>query len=247
MTRGRLLAFGAGVYVLALLALAPASLIDAALRDASAGRLRVAEAQGSLWSGRGEIEVRDGRGDSALSRPLSWRLRPAALMLARLGFVVTLDGSSAPFPLTLSWSRAEVTDARFSLPASALANALPKLGPFGLGGDVDVQISRVAITGDVVRGGASVQWRGASSALTPVAPLGDYQFRFDGDDGDVHTSLRTLHGPLQLDGHGDWAQGGRPQFLAVAQMSPAARQQLAPFLRLVAVERADGSFEWRLK
>jgi len=48
-------AFGLGVYAAALVALAPASLIDARLEQASGGRLRLAEAQGSLWAGSGWI------------------------------------------------------------------------------------------------------------------------------------------------------------------------------------------------
>ena len=47
--------FGLGVYAAALVALAPASLIDSRLEQASGGRLRLAEAQGSLWAGTGWI------------------------------------------------------------------------------------------------------------------------------------------------------------------------------------------------
>lgn len=247
MTRRTLWAIGVGVYVLALIGMAPASLVDAAVGDASNGRLRVAQARGTLWSGDGQLEVRDSRGYSALARPLTWRLQPLALLGARLAYVLELGAATPAFPLTISWSRIELANVRGTVPASALAAALPKLAPYGLSGDLDIQISRLAIGAGVSQGSATVQWRAASSLLSPVAPLGDYQLHFEGDGARLRSTLHTVQGPLQLDGQGSWPQGDKPVFVATARMPPPSRQQLAPFLRLIAVERGDGSFEWRLK
>jgi len=51
--------FFAAALIGALIVLAPATLIDARLERASDGRLRLAEASGTLWSGAGQIEMRD--------------------------------------------------------------------------------------------------------------------------------------------------------------------------------------------
>ena len=58
-------------FALALAALAPATLIDARLERASGGRLRLAEAQGSLWSGAGWIEIRNADGRAGVAKRLS--------------------------------------------------------------------------------------------------------------------------------------------------------------------------------
>jgi len=44
-----------------------------------------------------------------------------------------------------------------------------------------------------------------------------------------------------------WTHGDSPAFLAMARVPPQHQQQLAPLLRLIAVERGDGSFELQLK
>jgi hypothetical protein len=62
----------------------------------------------------------------------------------------------------------------------------------------------------------------------------------------VHAYLRTIEGPLQLEGKGSWTQGERPAFLAMARVPPQHQQELAPLLRLIAVERGEGRFELQL-
>ena len=83
MRRWHLLAIGLGVYALALVATAPASFVDAGLRGASDGRLRLAEAQGTLWSGTGQFEVREAAGRTSVGRNVAWRFQPPALLRGR--------------------------------------------------------------------------------------------------------------------------------------------------------------------
>ena len=67
------------------------------------------------------------------------------------------------------------------------------------------------------------------------------------DGATVQASLRTLQGPLQLDGRGSWASGRNPEFQGNARVPPQHMQQLAPLLRMIAVERGDGRFDLILK
>jgi hypothetical protein len=52
---------------------------------------------------------------------------------------------------------------------------------------------------------------------------------------------------LQLAGEGAWAQGGRIAFGATVQVPRDHYAQLAPVLRLIAVERARGRFQLSLQ
>lgn len=246
MTRWMLVGWLCGFFALALTATAPATLLDAHLQDTSDGRLRLAEARGTLWSGAGVIEIRDERGRSALAQPVTWRFRPLGLMRAQLAYDVEMARGSPPFPVALTWSGIELADADISLPAMALGQAAPKLAVLGLTGDIHLQIPALAIGRSSVRGNATLQWRNAGSALSPVSPLGGYELRITAEGAAIRTVLRTLQGPLQLEGNGLWTTDGLSVFRATARMSAELQPQLAPFLRLIAVERGDGSFELKI-
>ena len=149
--------------------------------------------------------------------------------------------------MTISLSQIEVADADINLPAATLGLGEPKLAPLGLTGDVLLHVARLALGRNAVEGDATLQWRGAGSAFTRVSPLGDYELHFEGEGATVRASLRTLQGPLQLDGKGSWTSGGRPVFMGTARVPPQQRQQLDPLLRMIAVERGEGNFELQLK
>jgi general secretion pathway protein N len=240
----RWLAFGFVAFAVALVALAPATLIDARLARVSDGRLRLAEAKGSLWSGTGWIEIRDADGRAGVAKRLAWRVRPQSLLRGRLVAEVELDRSAKPFPVTISLSRIEIQDAGINLPAAALGLGMPKLAPFRLTGDVLVNIPHLALERGRMDGDATLQWRAAGSALTPVSPLGAYEVHFKAVGPAVHAALRTLEGPVELEGKGSWSNGERPNFFATAHVPGQHQEQLAPLLRMVAVERGAGIFEF---
>jgi general secretion pathway protein N len=229
-------------YAVFLLVLAPATLLDVGLRHATEGRLRLALAQGTLWSGSGQVEVRDQARRRVAGKAAAWRLQPLALWRGRLDFVVTVDHAAKPFPLRLSPRRVEVSDVDFSLPARVLGVAVPRLAPLDPQGELVLHVAKFAAAGDVVTADGAVTWKDASSAATAVAPLGTYELGFDSKDGPVRLTLRTHDGPLQLAGGGVWRGGAPPVLTITARVAPAQRAQLTPFLRLVAVERGDGDF-----
>ena len=242
MRRGLLIA-GLGAYILGLIATAPATLVDAGLRRASDGRLRLAEARGTLWSGAGLIEIRAVDGRVGVAKNLVWRFLPASLLRGQLVCEVGWDHAARPLPVTISPTRIELANADINLPATVLGLGVPKLAPLGLAGEVLLHVERLSVGSAGLHGNATLQWRNASSALAPVAPLGDYELRFENDGATTHVLLRTLQGPLQLDGKGAWANDGQPVFSAGARISPQHQRQLAPLLRLIAVERGEGRFE----
>lgn len=249
MTRGRtwrdMLVGGCvvlGAYLAFLLVLAPATLLDGPLRDASDGRLRLAQAQGTLWSGDGQLEFRNRNGQRAAGMDLSWSLQPHALWRGRLDYAVAIDHAAKRFPVRLSLRGIELSNVDLMLPASALGVAAPRLAALGLKGNLIVHIGKFARAGDTVAADAVVTWKDASSAVTTVAPLGTYELRVNNIDDLLHARLRTRSGPLHLDGGGSWRGGESPALAATARVDSRYRAQLAPLLRLVAVERGNGDF-----
>jgi general secretion pathway protein N len=239
--------FGLVMYAAVLIALAPATLIDGRLEQASSGRLRLAESQGSLWSGSGWLEVREPGGGAGVAKRVAWRVLPESLLRARLIAEIRLERAERPMLLGVSLSRVDITDVGVDLPATALGLGLPKLTPFRLTGEVRVDIPRLSIERGRADGDATLRWRAAGSALSPVAPLGDYEVHFKAVGAAMHAELRTLAGPLQLDGKGTWGNGVAPSFAATARVPPQHQEQLSPLFRLIAIERGAGIFELQTK
>jgi hypothetical protein len=168
---------------------------------------------------------------------------PASLLGGRLVTEIELDSSARRFPIVLSLSRLDIADADISLPAAALGLGVPRLAPFRLTGDVRLNIPHLSVERGRMDGDATLRWRAAGSALTRIAPLGDYEVRFKAAGAAVQAVLRTLEGPLQLDGKASWSHGTAPSFLATASVPPQHQDQLSPLFRLVAIERGAGLFE----
>ena len=80
MKRRYLFAIWLVVYALGVIATAPATLIDAELQHISRGKLRLVEAQGTLWSGSGQIEIRDSGGRAGVAKSFAWHILPGALL-----------------------------------------------------------------------------------------------------------------------------------------------------------------------
>jgi len=191
MRAGRLGAGLAGVlaYAACVLALAPATLVDAGLQRASDGRVRLAEARGTLWSGSGQIEIRDAGGSAGLGNSLSWQFEPRALLRGALRFELDLGAALKRFPVTISRSGIDIGEAQFVVPAAVLGLAVRRLALLKPTGDLVVRTSALSLRAGALSGNALVQWHAAGSPLSPVSPLGDYELRVALDAGAFDAEL----------------------------------------------------------
>jgi len=242
---GRAMAAGLAIaaYLACLAAMAPATLLDAIADRSTGGRVRLAEARGSLWSGIGQLEVRGASGSRGIGRKLAWRFQPLSLLRGRIGFQFNVAESAKAFTASISPFGAEISDADFVLPAAALGLAVPGVALIEPTGDLLVHVPRLVIADRRPSGNVQVRWQSAGSSLTPVSPLGDYELRLDSETGGFIASLVTQKGPLHLDGKGSLRGEGPLALMVTAWVEPAWEAQLVPFLRLIAVERAAGKFE----
>ena len=190
--------------------------------------------------------IRDAEGRAGVAKRIAWRVLPRSLLRGRLVAEVGLGPAAKPFPVAISLSQIEIADAGIHLPAAALGLGMPKLAPFRLTGDVLVNIPHLSVERGRMDGEATLQWRAAGSALTPISPLGEYEVRFKAAGPAVHAALRTIEGPLELEGKGSWSNGAPPDFFATAYVPVQHQERLAPLLRLFAVERGAGTFELQL-
>ncbi len=242
-------AIGLAVFFGVLAANIPATFVDSALSRPSNGKIRLVEAQGTVWYGAGLLEIRDMNGRVGVAKPVSWRALPWSLIRGHLVFDVLVDQSPKSFPVTISLSRIKIENANISLPAVVLGLAVPQVAPLGLGGQVTLHVSEVTLQSNSMLGNATVKWISATSALTQVAPFGDYELIIDSDENGnaPRAVLRTLRGPLQMDGKNASTPNGQRMFLVTLKVPEDVQPQLRPLLRLIAVEVSQGVFELKVK
>jgi general secretion pathway protein N len=237
----------AGAYAVALAALAPAVYVDALLDRSTQGIVRLSDAAGTVWAGTGWLEARDRDQRGAGGALVAWQCSPRSLIRARLACEIVLPGSTQRAELVMSTSAVEILHADVSLPASVLGAGLPRLAPLRPTGNVRLTTERASFSALGQSGSVTVEWSDAGSAISPLAPLGDYRLRLSSENGTVHAVVSTLRGPLRVDGAGSWPSGAAPVIAARARVAAEHQQALAPLLRLVAVDRGGGSFDLQLK
>jgi general secretion pathway protein N len=249
MWRALALLLVAALAVLATaLVIAPAQWAAAAVRSASGGRLELAEASGTVWNGQATVVLRaaddPGAARASLPERLSWQLSPWALLAGAIDLHLEHPSALAQ-PLTVVIGRdrsATIGPAALRLPAALLSGLGAPWNTIRPGGLIEISWDRLAIGNGHVVGNLSAHWSYASSALTPVSPMGDYRLETSGVFPGTTLTLRTIAGPLELTGSGTISEGGRLRFQGVARAmagtAPAVKTQLTGLISLLG--RRDG-------
>lgn len=246
-----ILATAASVLAVLLVA-APAQWAAQALARESGGRLLLADARGSLWSGSGVLVAADGGGSGAapLALPgrLEWRIEPAALLTGTLAVQMTQTAVlSQPVAvrLALLGDAARISPATLRLPASLLTALGAPFNTLRPGGVLQLTWDGLTVGPQGLRGALSAEWQQASSRLTAVAPMGHYRLSADGLAPGARLQLQTLAGPLGLSGDGRIDDGGRLHFSGraepVAGTDPATRTQLEGLISLLGQRSGGGA------
>lgn len=214
---------------IAAMAFAPASLVDGRLVDATAGKLRLADAGGTIWAGRGAIT--DAVGTWRV--PVAWRIDP--LDVLRGTHAVTLvppSGASAPRGVvTVRDTGFDVRDLVLDLPAAAMATALPqRLVAFG--GTVAVNAPAFTFAPAAPSGTLEARWTGARLAgMGAVADLGTVRLALAPRGTTLAGTLANEGGDLALDGTVTYAA---PALAIEATLTPGPQTPPA-IARLLAV------------
>lgn len=206
----------------------PASLADQWLAWFSEGAVRLADAEGTVWAGRGDLMVVDpARRAWQPWLAVAWRVDWGALWRGRLGW----DWSSGGQRL----ARAEVSPAGVSVealrlggPARFFAERIPhSLGRAGWRGDLalDAPGWQCDWSGRCT-GKAELRWLGAASDLLRDRDLGDYRVVVTADEGVMRLEWRTLRGDVRVEGDGRWAIDARPDLRVTISGDPALLQHL---------------------
>ncbi|MBU0622760.1 MAG: type II secretion system protein N [Gammaproteobacteria bacterium] len=244
MTARRLLlaALFCSVFLIGLIAFAPASLMGFALARASGGTLSLAQTTGSLWQGSGVALLKNKSHQQTLGS-YRWKLHPfdASLQLW------TSDSTPTTVRYLPLSNRVDIDKLHIILPASAIELAAPQLGPYQLQGMFDAHSEQLSLDTKGLNGQISVDWMNAASALSAIRPLGDYRIVLQGKGGGVDAQLSTLSGKLLLNGTGSFDPRNGMQLNGTAQAAPgSAATELNELLHHIGPEVRPGVFKLAL-
>ena len=153
--------------LVAIATFAPATLLDRRAAALAEGKLRIADAAGTLWRGTGTLS--DTKGTWRV--PIGWRVDPLALARDALSITLIPQGGAI-----IPRGKAEITERVIALRSVSLeipAQALATLGPAAavtLGGDITVDIASFDWSPGLGTGSVTARWHGARvvSALGSV-------------------------------------------------------------------------------
>lgn len=256
---GRRWAIGGAVIgtLAGLVLFAPAAWLSSVVTKVTDGRLVLADAQGTVWSGNAIVVLTGGEGSrDARSLPgrLEWSLRPSvggggAGLRTELRHDCCLNGSVALLT-RLGWGRMTMSVQSQpgwtgQWPAALLAGLGTPFNTMQLGGAMrlstqDLVIERVQ--GRLrVEGQADLELRDLSSRLATLPRLGTYRLSLRNNPANAGTSalsLETVDGTLRLTGTGSWSASGlRLRGEAIADEND--QQALNNLLNLIG--RRDGA------
>lgn len=253
----RLLTIAAAALVAALivlLVLAPASLAASAVRMASDGHLGLGDVTGTVWDGEADLVLASGTADGDASAPpertrlpgrLAWHLGAWQLLMGNLDLTVR-DAAVLDAPLALRLDRGPsgiIDPGRLRLPAAVLQGLGAPWNTIRPGGELQLEWDTLHVVAGSVRGALRVDWVGASSSLSPVAPFGHYRLSADGVFDGATLQLETISGPMEMTGNGTIGNGRHLRFQGTAGVQSgtdaATATQLSGLISLLG--RRDGA------
>lgn len=236
----RVLFLAVALAVLALVR-APATLVDQVVAGATDGHLRVLQAEGSIWNGRGVFASLSADGRSAqpwLSG--EWRAGLEHLLTGRLGWRLAENGRDV-LRIELHPGGIDIVEVAFDAPLKPLLDSVPHpVARAGWRGAVRLTSPGWACDWQrACTGTARFTWIDAGVELVPGRRFGDYELSATarGDNGTLE--VRTLSGDLMVDGEGGWDAAGHPRFAGRVQGPPEIVSRLPNVMDGVAFPTDD--------
>lgn len=180
---------------------APATLVDRQLDALTHGRLRVAEAMGTIWNGSGTLIVLP----YAARVPVLWHIDALPLLRSRLSGTLGRDPTeSQQAVFDLGSDDFAVRGFAMALPAEALLRATDAPAVISAaGGTVDLRADAFAMRRGGFEGGFIARWQGAS--LPGPRPevrvaLGDVRLEGVGNGSEIKGALSNVGGDIEITG-----------------------------------------------
>jgi len=229
-------------FLCALIVTAPSSILSPIIKNASEGRVELANTEGTIWNGAANPVLHQHDGGLITLSKLHWKISTQTLFTGKLNTQVKWDDEpqTTPMDIIASLGKIEVHHAYFPLSAILLGEASKFLKPAGLRGKVILRSDSLLISQQGLQGLATADWLNASSLLSSVSPLGNYHFTFSASNGGVDITLNTVTGALILAGQGRFSASSGLNFKGTAQATKEKEEELRELLNNMGPELRPG-------
>lgn len=206
----------------------PAYILKGDLREATDGKLRILDINGSIWNGSAVLGLSDGGQVYALPGEIQWSPTwfesdlwvgikvkhpnlptPALVGLGSSGYKLSAGQARIP----ASWLTAVGAPFNTIKPEGVLQLSWQDIHP--MGGDINITLI----------------WRDAQSALSSIRPLGEYKTSLTGSiGGTIGMEISTNSGSLMVEGSGKLEPGKRMTFNGYAWAKEESKAALTGLL-----------------
>lgn len=233
----RFIALLGTIYLLFLIATAPASLLGRAIFLPPG--ITLEQLEGSVWQGAaGKVNIASNMGPIQI-QDVRWTVQWPYLLRGELALKLETAAAAGSLSVARGFGGVRLLHADLAMPAADLAQILPPLGTWQPGGEVLFQSDGFKPHASTP-GAALVRWNNASLNLSPLQALGDYRLTFDSRAEKIAARLETLSGKLQLTGNGEYSSAAGLRFSGNARAEPVHAKELQALLDTLGQDRGDG-------
>ena len=235
------------VFSVTVLIYLPAVYVSSLAEEKSLGRYALEDVRGTVWEGSAIlVSAPDQNGVRVAYLPgrFAWHISPM-LLLGQIAIQIeNTEALTEVIKINGDWHQWLIHPSGVRLKAEQLALLGAPFNTLKLSGDflMSWQEMQIALQDHEIEiiGMMQVDFKKISSALSPVKPLGEYQLKINCLRQYANVQLKTLQGPLQLQGRGIFNQG-RLKFTGEAYADAGQEKKLSLLLNLLGQPKRNGN------
>jgi general secretion pathway protein N len=251
INKRRYILIGVILYLILLIAYAPASLIPWLLDKSGVSEISLHNTNGSLWNGSGQLVSMAGKNKAYQITQVNWNISATSLLLGRLKAAISFsdDALMGKTTLTVKPGGLLIENMKLGLPASTVAHIYKPAALLNPSGNITINSKMLEISKDSISGKARAQWHDAGSRMSSVNPLGSYELNIasnkKGDKASIN--IRTLSGSLSATASGSWDIAKSDMLVLNGQIKPTSNTaELEPLLRFLGRDLGGGKRALRI-
>jgi hypothetical protein len=189
-------ALAIGVLAIAVVAFAPASLVDAIVSRDTSQHVRLSHATGFWWRGRGTLVI-----EETTRFSLAWQVALPRLLQNTL-VIDLFDAERAPIgTVTVNQGKLDVREFRAQVPATLLTALDRSRAPVVVGGAIKLDVPQLTIHGATPSGTLRATWDRARIVVGDVVvDLGVVSLATIPSDGGISGTVQNAGGDVVLTG-----------------------------------------------